>query len=549
MPANRKPSTFLELIRRSERGRLKVYLGYAPGVGKTYAMLQEAHRLKQEGIDVVVGFVETHGRADTAALVAGLEVLPRRVVTYRGIKLEEMDVDAILARAPQIALVDELAHTNPPDSKHPKRYLDVEELQSAGIHVISTMNVQHLESLYNTVEGLVQVRVSERVPDLILKQADEIVNIDLSAADLIKRLNGGKIYPQSSIAHATQNYFQSPRLEQLRELTLREAASQIDIRRRELEEPSASSSTDQIVVCLSSSGSNNANLLRYGSRLAGKLNRRWYAVYVQTPRDEPLKIDATNQRVLADALTLANQLGAMVFTLKGVDVSETIIKFAHDYRIGHIVIGRPSKLTWWQRLRHGESNVQKLIQKGEGFRIVVLDERLPEAPLSAGWTTTERKDLQKPSAASRTGVRANLLVWNQPRSKENAITELFQLLQKAYPSELPDETLNRILIREAEMSTFLNEGLAIPHALVPGLNRVRWAAALPKQGIHDVRQNTNIDLVVLALYSTEISGQYLAGIAKVAALLRDSRQLAALRSVSTVEDFEQWIQQAAIGWT
>jgi len=540
MPLDRKASTFLDLIRRSERGRLKVYLGYAPGVGKTYAMLQEAHRLKQEKLDVVVGLVETHGRTDTARLVDELEVIPRRTVSYRGITLEEMDVDAILARAPQIALVDELAHTNPPDSKHPKRYMDIEDLLAAGIHVISTMNVQHLESLYNTVENLVQVRVSERVPDLVLKQADEIVNVDLSAEDLLKRLARGKIYAPASISQATQNYFQGPRLEHLRELTLREAASQIDIRRREQEEPDSRSTTDQIVVCLSSSGSNNANLLRYGSRLAGKLNRRWYAVHVQTPRDEPLKVDATKQRVLSDNLTLANQLGAMVFTLKGTDIADTILRFAHDYRIGHIVIGRPSASTMWRRILRGPSNVQKLIQRGDGFRIVVLDERLTESPkhLNSHATDTAPKSIYDCISSD------NLLVWNQPCTKEQAIADLFHLVQTKYPEEIQKYVLNSVLAREQEMSTFLNEGIAIPHAVVPGLHQVRWAMGLPKMGISSITDAVRTDLVVLALYSPENSDKYLASVAKIVSELRDSRRIEALRSVTNDHELGMWVRTA-----
>ena len=376
--SHKTPSTFLQMIRRSERGRLKLYLGYAPGVGKTYLMLQEGHRLKQEGIDVVVGFVESHGRTETAALVDGLEVIPRRSVDYRGITLEEMDTEAILARRPQVALVDELAHTNPPGGRNAKRYQDVEDLLAAGIHVISTMNVQHLESLYNTVEGMVNVRVAERLPDAILKEADEIVNVDLAPADLLKRLQGGKIYPPERIALASENYFKPLNLEQLRELTLREAASQIDFKRRETPGEAARVAPDQILVCLSASGTNNAHLLRYGSRLAGRLNRRWYAVHVQTPKEDPLKIDATRQRMLSETLTLANQLGAMVFTFKGADVVDTVLRFAREYRVGHIVIGRPKPEPWWKRLPWQRNNVEKLIERGYGFRIVVLDERLPE---------------------------------------------------------------------------------------------------------------------------------------------------------------------------
>lgn len=547
MPSDRKASTFLDLIRRSERGRLKVYLGYAPGVGKTYLMLQEGRRLKQEGIDVVVGLVETHGRADTAALLEGLEIVPRKPVSYRGITLEEMDTEAILTRKPRIVLVDELAHTNPPDSKNAKRYMDVEELLAAGIHVISTMNVQHLESLYNTVEGLVNVRVAERVPDLVLKQADEIVNVDLSPEDLIKRLEKGKIYPQERISLASQNYFQSPRLEQLRELTLRETASQIDFKRREQHEEGAGTPPDQVVVCLSASGPNNANLLRYGSRLAGRLNRRWYAVHVQTPKEAPLKIDAGKQRVLADALTLANQLGAMVFTLKGADVVETILRFAHDYRVGHIVIGRPNKKTVVDKLFGKPSNVERLIEKGHGYRIVVLDERLPELSFESNRPESPKQPRESNKEFVNRFNSNNILVWHEPRTKIQAVTELHNVLQPALPANVKTSSLKLILNRETEMSTFLNEGIAVPHSVIPGLDKVYLAIGIPKHGISDADGEARTHAVLLALYPPELSGEYLTNLAKAASLFRDRRNIEQLVSVETPEEFLVWLKNNEVG--
>ncbi len=342
MPEDRAAS-FLQLIRRSHRGRLKVYLGYGPGVGKTYQMLLEGQRLKTDGIDVVVGIVETHGRSETARLLEGLDIIPRRKMEYHGITLDEMDVDAILARKPQAVLVDELAHTNAPDSRNPKRYQDVQEIQAAGIHVLSTLNVQHLESLYNTVEKLLGVKVRERVPDSVLAEADVVVNVDLAAEDLQRRLAEGKVYPRDRAAAALQNFFTQSNLEHLRELTLREVASQLDSKRRETKNETSDqeATSEQIMVCLSSRGPNSAKLLRYGSRLAGRLNRNWYALYVQTPNEEPTVIDATTQRLLSDTLTLANQLGATVFTFKGQDVADTILRFAREYRVGNVVIGRP----------------------------------------------------------------------------------------------------------------------------------------------------------------------------------------------------------------
>jgi two-component system sensor histidine kinase KdpD len=371
--ADDKALSFLRLIRRAQRGKLKVYLGYGAGVGKTWQMLQEGHRLKKEGVDVVVGLVETHGREETAQLIAGLEVVPRRQVQYRGITIEEMDLDAVLARRPEVTLVDELAHTNVPGSKNPKRYEDVQELLAAGIHVISTLNIQHLESLYDTVETQIGVKVYERVPDSVLAEADEIVNVDLAPEDLQQRLREGKIYPLERVSTALENFFKRANLNQLRELTLRELAAQIDLRRRAEPEEEKDTAPDQVMVCLSSRGPNSAALLRYGSRLAGRLNRNWYAVYVQTPKEEPTVIDATTQRRISDTLTLAKQLGAQVFPYKGEDVVATILHFAREYRVGHIVIGKPGPLPAWKRWLGGKTLVERLIEQAHGITIVVVD--------------------------------------------------------------------------------------------------------------------------------------------------------------------------------
>ncbi len=373
MTATDRAESFLQLIRRDQRGRLKVYLGYSAGVGKTYQMLQEAHRLKTEGVDVVVGIVETHGRTDTAALVQGLEIIPRRKIEYHGVTMEEMDLQAILARRPQVCLVDELAHTNLPGSSNAKRYQDVQDILDVGIHVISTLNLQHLESLYHTVEKLIGVKVSERLPDSVLSEADQIVNVDVTPEDLQKRLKSGKVYQQDRVVTALNNFFTGSNLEQLRELTLREVASQIDFKRRETVQEERNSSPDQIMVCLSSRGPNSGVLLRYGSRLAGRLNRNWYAVYVQTPSEDPVLIDSATQRILNDTLTLANQLGAMVFTFKGQDVADTILRFAREYRVGHIVIGRPHPLPLWKRLVGKTSVAERLMHEARGISVVVID--------------------------------------------------------------------------------------------------------------------------------------------------------------------------------
>ncbi|HET7620673.1 MAG TPA: histidine kinase, partial [Gemmatimonadaceae bacterium] len=281
-------SDFLELVRQRPRGKLKVYIGSAAGVGKSYRMLAEAHQLKGRGVDVVVGFIEPHGRSETTAQVGDLEVVPRRRVEYRGVVLEDMDVDAVRERRPEVALVDELAHTNVPGLKHRKRWEDVIELLETGINVISAVNVQHLESLNDVIQRTLGVTVRETVPDWVVTQADQVVNIDLSAEDLRQRLLEGKIYTSEKIQPALANFFTEENLTTLRELALREVASSVDrvreaIARREAGESQTPVATERVVVAMSSDPPRTASLLRTASRIAGRLNSDWYCVYVQTP--------------------------------------------------------------------------------------------------------------------------------------------------------------------------------------------------------------------------------------------------------------------------
>ena len=489
-----RASSFLRIIRRAQRGRLKVYLGYCAGVGKTYQMLLEGHRLKTEGIDVVIGLVETHGRAETAKLIDGLEVIPRLRQEYRGIIVEEMDVDAIIARKPQVALIDEIAHTNIPGSRNPKRYQDVQDILAAGIHVITTVNVQHLESLYDTVEKTVHVKVRERMPDTVLAEADQIVNVDLTTEDLRKRLEEGKIYPKERIETALSNFFIPSNLEQLRELTLRELASQIDLRRREPIEEESSTTPDQIMVCLSSKGPNSEMLLRYASRLAGKLNRNWYAVYAQTPSEEPTIIDAHTQRVLSGTLTLAKQLGAIVFTYKGEDIADTLLRFAREYRVGHIVIGTSSPLPLWKKLIGKKSIAEQLLQNANGITIVVLDTRadrltsrkaaaeVEKGPGSIGPPT---HPMQQPTLSSFISA-SRIIIWKEPAFKEEVIRNLVDVVSQDY-KELDRETIyHAVWKREQESSTFFNEGVAFPHARIEGLDSPKVALGLTRQGVVDV---------------------------------------------------------------
>jgi two-component system sensor histidine kinase KdpD len=504
-----RADAFLRMIRRAQRGRLKIYLGYSAGVGKTYQMLQEGHRLKAEGIDVAIGLLETHGRADIARLAEGLEVIPRRTQEYRGIRIEEMDGDAVIARKPQVALIDELAHTNVPGSRNAKRYEDVQDILDAGIHVISTLNVQHLESLYNVVETAVGVKVRERLPDSILAEADEIVDVDLATADLRKRLEEGKIYPADRIETAKAHFFTSSNLEKLRELALRELAAHIDLRRREAQGPEGGTASDQIMVCLSSHGPNSEKLLRYGSRLAGRFNRNWYAVYVQTPSEEATVIDAQTQRHLSDALTLAKQLGAMVFTYKGEDVVDTILRFAAEYRVGHIVVGRSDPKPLWKKIGRNRSVVPDLIKRARGVTVIVLDTcrdlPIPERP---GPEAAEPPETGPPPEPAPLAVRRPLLssrldpkriiIWDAPVEKE-AVLRALAATFGGEGIESPGSLFEAVMAREAQGSTFFNEGAAFPHVRVQGLEHPAVALGLTKKGVADVATDKPIGIVFLIL--------------------------------------------------
>src|SRR5262245_47337961 len=372
----KRPEDFLELVERAKRGRLKVYIGSAAGVGKTYQMLEEAHALQKRGVDVVLAFIETHGRADTAQLIEGLEVVPRRRVEYRGVTVEEMDLDAVLARRPVIAVVDEIAHTNVPGSKNRRRYQDVIELLDAGISVIGAFNIQHLESLHDLVERVTEVNVRETIPDSFLKQADQVVNLDLAVEDLLERLKGGKIYAPDKVAWAMDHFFKDRKLATLRELALREVAESVERTgngRGRGPEQDPGPELGRVMVCMSAYPARAAALLRRGSRMAGRLNTDWFVVYVETPEEAPDRIDAEAQRFLLANVEKARELGAEVVRLKGEDPAEALLDFARSHGVGHIVLGRTREPRWRQIL--GRSVAMRILREAEGFdvHLVSLD--------------------------------------------------------------------------------------------------------------------------------------------------------------------------------
>jgi two-component system sensor histidine kinase KdpD len=350
IPGRPTPEDFLHLIQKQARGKLKVYLGSSAGVGKTYSMLAEGNRLKQRGVDVVIGYVEPHARPETTAQIGALEIIPPRVTLYHGIEIREMDLRAILERKPTVVLVDEFAHTNSPGSKNQKRYEDVLELLEAGISAITTLNVQHLESLYNIIEVATGIKVKERIPDSVVAQADQIINIDLPAEDLIERLKAGKIYPLDRVERAMGNFFTEANLTRLREITFSEVANFLDRRQRQLTPGSEkTSSMSKVMVAISSRGPHPETLLRKTARLANQLNAQWYGVYVRTSQEAPDKILAETHRRLTDTLEIAQKMGGTVLILKSNDVLSALTSFARDYGITQVVMGKSKPRTGWRR--------------------------------------------------------------------------------------------------------------------------------------------------------------------------------------------------------
>ncbi len=346
MPEHRATAdALLARIKERDRARLRIYIGAAPGVGKTYEMLQEAHALRVRGLDVVVGLVETYGRPDTEAQLRDLEVIPRRAIAYRGVTMEEMDVDAILKRHPEVCVVDELAHTNVPGSRNTKRYQDVLDILNGGIHVMTAVNIQHLETLNDAVARVTGVRVRETVPDTFLDRADEVINVDVTVEELRTRLREGKIYRPEKVEQALSNFFRKGNLSTLRELALRAVADEVgekaaSYREREGLEPALI--PERVMVCMSSNVA-APRVLRTGARIAGRLGSKWYAVYVETPREMPGRIKTHDADALQQNIRLAESLGATVVRVKADRPSDGLIAFAQREGVTHVIFGQTAR--------------------------------------------------------------------------------------------------------------------------------------------------------------------------------------------------------------
>ncbi|MGJ1206265.1 sensor protein KdpD [Sphingobacterium lactis] len=361
---------FLELIKQSRRGKFKIYLGMCAGVGKTYRMLQEAHNLLRNGINVQIGYVETHGREDTVALLQGLPILPRKHMFYKGNALEELDVDLILKHHPEVVIVDELAHTNIPGSKNQKRYQDVMELLDAGITVISAVNIQHLEGLQAELGDLLSAVVRERIPDRILQAADEVVFVDIAVADLLDRLKEGKIYGEEKIEIALRNFFQADQLLLLRELALKEVAVHAIMKHEQRRGDGPKRKRERFMVCIGTEEKKAKNLIRKTARLASYYQAMWFVLYVQTPKEASDKIPLDKQRYLINNFKLATELGGQVLQVKGRHVYDHIVEQVIRMEITTLCVGRPK---WpWFRVLWVMGNFKRLLHRLEKVQVDLI---------------------------------------------------------------------------------------------------------------------------------------------------------------------------------
>lgn len=363
---------FLNLIKQSKRGKFKLYIGMIAGVGKTYRMLQEAHILLEGGVDIKIGYIETHNRRETVALLKGIPVIQRRKIFYKGKELDELDVQAVINLHPEAVIIDELAHSNVEGSKNEKRWQDVIEILEAGINVISAVNVQHIEGLNEEVKKITGIEVAERIPDRVVAMADEVVNIDLSADDLVNRLKDGKIYPSDKIQAALANFFKTEHILRLRELALKEVASHV-LKKAERETLTSQPGLHKnFMACIGSNGKKANNIIRKTARLTSYYTGEWYVLYVQTPKEEADKIALNSQRKLINSFKMAVELGGQVIQLKHKNIPEAIIEQAIKKDVSTVCIGMPY-ISRWRMLLYMATYKKTLRElKKEGIDLIIL---------------------------------------------------------------------------------------------------------------------------------------------------------------------------------
>jgi len=523
-------------LKYSKESPLRVYLGAAAGVGKTYRMLQDGNLLLARGVDVVVGYLEPHRRPETSAQVRDLKEVPRKKVAYKGVSLEEMDLDAVIARKPQVVLIDELAHTNAPGSKHAKRWQDVERILSAGIAVFTTVNVQHIESVSDVVEKATGVLVQERVPDAFFRLAKEMVIVDVSVEELLGRLKEGKIYSLEKVDRALERFFTRGNLSTLRELALRELADDVEQKGKEDRERDTRAgleSTVKIVVALSSNP-DAKKLLRISARLAGRRNAKWFAVSVKAP--DARVADPDHERNLQENARFARELGATVVELKGRRVADALIEFAAQEGATEVIIGTTAR-GWWDRFWRG-TIAEQILRRAPHLALHVL-------PIAHEVEEARPAKPPEPSAFSLATYLPPERVMVDVRAStgvESAIALLVDRLVDANPDLRPRrrEILEAVLQRERLDSTFLETGIAIPHAAgVEGIVDVEAALGLFPDGIASARDGRSARLVLLFLSPAVGRSLHMKFLQRIARVFGDATTVREIAALKTGEDVRE----------
>ncbi len=536
----------LHEIKYAEEAPLRIYLGAAPGVGKTYRMLQDGNAMRARGVDVVIGYVEPHDRKDTVDQIKDLEIIPPKRIEYKGVTLQELDVEAIIARKPQLVLVDELAHTNAIGSRHEKRYEDIEDLLAAGIAVFSTCNVQHLESVHDMVERMTGVKVQERVPDTFFALAREMIIVDVTPDELQERMRQGKIYPMERIERSLSNFFTHSNISMLRELALRELANDVEQKdkdkRRETNVPGTAHSGEKVLVAIPATA-DAASLIRHGSRMAGRMNAKWIVSFVE------LKDMTRTEEVeakLRESFILARSLGATVVQLRGERVAETLIDFARAEGATHIVIGAKQR-AFWKRLL-SRSVVSELLNVAGEIGVFVLPLREGSNDTVGTAEVVSGSSRHEPNVRLTNYITPNTMIANleSVTTVEQTIAVLIDLLIQKNADLAPRraEIHDLIMRRERLMSTFLDTGIAIPHAAgFEGTSDIHAVMALTPQGVVSLGRDQKAYIVVLFL-SPEVGRtnhlRFLASIAKVFIDKTTTREIA---SMPSAEDAWQFIHK------
>ncbi|HYM20504.1 MAG TPA: PTS sugar transporter subunit IIA [Candidatus Kapabacteria bacterium] len=521
MPETFNASDLIERLKYSKEAPLRIYLGGSPGVGKTYRMLRDGNGLLKQGVDVVVGYVESHGRVETDAQIENLEVIPKKQILYRGKEFFEMDTDAVILRKPQIVLVDELAHTNTPGSRHEKRYQDIEDLLAAGIAVFSTCNVQHLESVHDTVEQLTGIEVKERVPDTFFALAKEIIMVDVSVEELQERLLTGKIYKPEKVQQALHNFFTHANISLLREMALREVANDLEQKDKELRLSAGNISSEKVMVAIADR-EDSKTLIRYGSRMSGRINAKWFVVYV-----EKIGLKTSRQKTLQENFRLAKLLGAQILQLRGKDITETLINFAHEEGITQIILGATQR-PWWKRFVSGSVVGGILKSVGEiAVHVFPLKSDEAEEPVARA-TTLHLTDYLKPEH-----ILTNI---QSVHTVEQTISLLIDhlIMINSDLSKFRNEISDLVMTRERLMSTFLESGIAIPHAAgFEQISDIHAVMALTPKGVTSLGRDQKAYIVLLFLSPEVGKSSHLKFLSSIASVFIDQttvREVSGARS-------------------